>query len=79
MQGVRQQFSKGDRAALLSPMLIDPSRASGHAFTMVLAPDGIIYKEEGEIRLLPLRRVVLAHLPDSGCIGDAASWGNQRV
>jgi peroxiredoxin len=68
------QFASDDVYGLQAAF--DSSWDSGVPFTVVLAPDGkIVYKEEGEIRLLPMRRAVLAHLPDMGYIGNAAYWG----
>jgi hypothetical protein len=31
----------------------------------------------GEIRMLELRRAILAHLPDMGYIGNAAYWAKR--
>ena len=46
---------------------------------IVLAPDGsIIYREEGQISLLKLRRAILAALPDAGPFaGNAAYWSRR--
>jgi hypothetical protein len=51
---------------------------SGVPFTIVISPDGkVIYQEMGEIRMLELRRAILAHLPDMGYIGNAAYWAKR--
>ena len=72
--GVRNfQFASDDVYALQEAF--DKKWDSGVPFTIVLAPDGkVIYQEMGEIRLLELRRAILAHLPDGGYIGNAAYW-----
>jgi thiol-disulfide isomerase/thioredoxin len=56
----------------------DPTWESGVPFTIVIAPNGkVIYREEGEIHLLSLRRAILANLPDMGFPGNAAYWARQ--
>ena len=72
--GIRNlQFASEDIYGLQAAF--DSSWGSGVPFTVVLAPDGkVIYKEEGEVQLLELRRSILAHLPDMGYIGNAAYW-----
>ena len=72
--GVRNlQFASDEVYALQEAF--DKKWDSGVPFTIVLAPDGkVIYQEMGEIRLLELRRAILAHLPDGGYIGNAAYW-----
>jgi thiol-disulfide isomerase/thioredoxin len=72
--GVRNyQFASDDVYAMQEAF--DKSWDSGVPFTIVLAPDGkVIYKEMGEIRLLELRRAILAHLPYGGWIGNASYW-----
>jgi thiol-disulfide isomerase/thioredoxin len=56
----------------------DPAWQSGVPFTMVLSPDGkVVFRQEGEVDILKLRRVILAHLGDSGYPGIAAYWKQQ--
>lgn len=44
-------------------------------FTVVLAPGGkVLFRQEGEVDILKLRRTILAHLGDSGYPGIAAYW-----
>src|SRR5215469_202808 len=58
------QFASADVYKLQEAF--DKSFDSGVPFTMVLAPDGkVLYKESGLISLLPLRRTILANLPDN--------------
>jgi peroxiredoxin len=54
----------------------DPTWESGVPFTIVLAPDGkIIYRHEGELNILGLRRAILAKLGDNGPFaGNADYW-----
>jgi peroxiredoxin len=67
------QFASDDVYALQEAF--DKKWDSGVPFTIVLAPDGkVIYQEMGEIRLLELRRHILAYLPDLGYIGNSAYW-----
>jgi thiol-disulfide isomerase/thioredoxin len=45
----------------------DPTWESGVPFTIVLAPDGkIVYRHEGAVDVLTLRRAILANLSDRG-------------
>ena len=67
------QFASDDVYAMQEAF--DKNWNSGVPFTILLAPDGkVLYQQEGEIRLLELRRNILAHLPDLGYIGNAAYW-----
>jgi hypothetical protein len=53
----------------------DPNWQSGVPFTMVLSPEGsLIFRQEGEVDILELRRALLAHLGDSGYPGIAPYW-----
>lgn len=54
----------------------DSGWESGVPFTIVLAPDGqVIYRHEGELDVLALRRAILANLPDGGAFaGNAQYW-----
>lgn len=70
------QFASDDVYALQADF--DPKWESGVPFTIVLAPDGkVIYREEGEVHLLALRRAILAHLPDQAWVGNSAYWSEQ--
>jgi hypothetical protein len=44
--------------------------------TMVIAPGGeVLYKKEGKIDILEVRRTILAAMPDTkGYIGSKAYW-----
>ena len=55
---------------------VDPKWQSGVPYTIVLAPDGtVIYRREGEVDILKLRRAILANLPDVGMFaGNQAYW-----
>ena len=57
----------------------DPRWESGLPFTLLLAPDGHeIYRREGELDILALRRTILAHLPDGGpFVGNPQYWSER--
>lgn len=54
----------------------DKSWDSGVPFTLVIDPEGhVIFQHAGEVDILKLRRVLLAHLPDAGPFaGDDEYW-----
>ena len=54
----------------------DPKWDSGLPFTIVIAPDGkTIYRRQGEVDILALRRAILGNLPDAGFFaGNAQYW-----
>lgn len=57
----------------------DPKWESGVPYTVVLAPGGeMIYREEGEVNILKLRRIILANLPDPTYKGHRAYWASQQ-
>jgi peroxiredoxin len=67
------QFASDDTYAMQAAF--DAKWESGVPFTMVIAPDGkVLYKKEGEVDILQLRRVILANLPDPDYIGHRAYW-----
>jgi hypothetical protein len=44
-------------------------------FTILLAPARkVLYRKEGEVDILELRRAILANLPDPDYIGHRAYW-----
>jgi peroxiredoxin len=56
----------------------DPKWESGVPFTMLIAPDGkVLYRKQGDIDILELRRVILANLPDQDYIGHRAHWATR--
>lgn len=56
----------------------DPKWESGVPYTVLLAPDGkVLYREEGEVDILKLRRIILANLPDPDYIGHRAYWASK--
>jgi thiol-disulfide isomerase/thioredoxin len=56
----------------------DRSWQAGVPFTMVIAPGGkVLYQEQGEIRILRLRRVILANLEDGRYAGHRAYWASR--
>jgi thiol-disulfide isomerase/thioredoxin len=70
------QFASEDTAAMQAAF--DPSWQSGVPFTVLLAPDGkILYKSEGEVDTLELRRIILGNLPDTYWFGHRALWAKK--
>ncbi|HEY3836872.1 MAG TPA: TlpA family protein disulfide reductase, partial [Bryobacteraceae bacterium] len=69
-------FGSTDTYALQAAF--DPKWESGVPFTMVLAPDGkVLYRKEGEVDILEVRRVILANLPDQSYVGHRAYWAGE--
>jgi len=53
----------------------DPGWNAGVPYTVLLGIDGrVIYKQQGEIDPLEVRRLILANLPDDDYIGQQAYW-----
>ena len=70
------QFASDDTYAMQAAF--EPKWQSGVPFTMVIAPGGaVIYQKEGEVDVLELRRIILAHLPDDSYKGHAAYWATK--
>ena len=47
-------------------------------YTMLIAPDGkVIYKIQGPIEPLKLRRLILASFPDDDYVGQNAYWNSK--
>lgn len=70
------QFDSTDTYALQAAF--DAKWESGVPFTMVLAPDGkVLYRKEGEVDILEVRRVILANLPDQSYVGHRAYWATK--
>jgi peroxiredoxin len=69
-----KQFATDDRAGLQAAW--GESWNLGAPLTMVIAPGGnVLYKKEGKIDILAVRRIVLANMPDTGgYIGSRAYW-----
>jgi peroxiredoxin len=57
----------------------DPKWESGVPYTMVISPDGkVLYREQGELNILKVRRIILANLPDPDYIGHRAYWASAK-
>jgi len=55
----------------------DPTWKSAVPYTMLIGTDGsVLYKEQGSIDALELRRLIIANLPDDDYIGHQAYWRN---
>ncbi|MGA2327506.1 MAG: redoxin family protein [Bryobacteraceae bacterium] len=74
--GRNLQFASEDTYAMQAAF--DPKWESGVPFTMLIAPDGkVLYRKQGDVDILELRRVILANLPDSDYIGHRAYWATR--
>jgi thiol-disulfide isomerase/thioredoxin len=74
--GRNLQFGSEETYAMQAAF--DPKWESGVPFTMLIAPDGkVLYRKEGEVDILELRRVILANLPDSDYLGHRAHWATR--
>ena len=72
--GPNKQVATADRSAVQAAW--GATWNPGAPLTMVIAPGGgVLYKQEGKIDILEMRRIVLANMPDtSGYIGSKAYW-----
>jgi thiol-disulfide isomerase/thioredoxin len=53
----------------------DPEWNAAVPYTMLIRPDGqVVYKHQGEINPLELRRLIIANLADDDYIGHQAYW-----
>jgi peroxiredoxin len=53
----------------------DPSWESGVPFTIVIAPGGkVLYRKEGEVDVLEVRRAILGHLENETYVGHPDYW-----
>jgi peroxiredoxin len=69
-------FASDDTYAMQAAF--DPKWEAGVPFTMLIAPDGtVIYRKQGDVDILELRRIILANLPDSDYIGHRAYWASK--
>ncbi|HEY7303528.1 MAG TPA: redoxin family protein [Bryobacteraceae bacterium] len=57
----------------------DPSWQAGVPYTVLISPDGkILYREQGALDILKLRRTIQANLPDPDYIGHRAYWASAQ-
>jgi thiol-disulfide isomerase/thioredoxin len=69
-------FASSDTYAMQAAF--DPKWESGVPYAMLIAPDGkVLYQTQGEIKILELRRLILANLPDPDYIGQRAYWATR--
>ena len=67
------QFATEDTYGLQAAF--EPKWEGGVPFTMVIAPGGkVLFQQQGEIDVLALRRVILAHLENETYIGHPDYW-----
>jgi len=70
------QFASTDTYAMQAAF--DPTWDSGVPFAMLIAPDGkVLYRSQGEVDILELRRIILANLPDPDYLGHRAYWATK--
>jgi peroxiredoxin len=70
------QFASDDTYGLQAAF--DSKWESGVPFTMVIAPGGkVLYRKEGEVDVLELRRIILANLENQTYVGHPAYWAQQ--
>jgi peroxiredoxin len=56
----------------------DPGWNGSVPFTMVIAPDGrVLYREQGKMDVLRVRRAILASIPDADYVGQNAYWNSK--
>ena len=66
-------FGTGDLYGLMAAF--DPKWNAAVPYTMLIRPDGeAVYKQQGPIDALELRRLIVANLPDDDYIGHQAYW-----
>jgi peroxiredoxin len=70
------QFATEDTYGLQAAF--DAHWESGVPFTMVIAPGGkVLYRKEGEVDVLELRRIILANLEDQTYVGHPGYWAQK--
>ncbi len=70
------QFASDDTYAMQAAF--DPKWESGVPYTIVLGPGGkVLYRKEGEVDILEVRRIILANLPDPDYVGHRAYWATK--
>jgi peroxiredoxin len=56
----------------------DPDWSAGVPYTVLIGPDGrVLYKEQGSLDILKVRRLILASLPDDDFVGQQSYWSNK--
>jgi thiol-disulfide isomerase/thioredoxin len=70
------QFASDDTYALQAAF--DAEWDGGVPFTMVVAPGGrVIYRQQGEVDVLAMRRAILANLENETYVGHPAYWASK--
>jgi peroxiredoxin len=71
--GRNLQFATDDTYGLQAAF--EPKWEGGVPFTMVIAPGGkVLFQQQGEVDVLALRRVILAHLENETYVGHPDYW-----
>lgn len=56
----------------------DPNWNGAVSYTVLIGPDGtVLYKEQGSLDNLQLRRLILASFPDDDYVGQNAYWNSK--
>jgi hypothetical protein len=70
------QFASDDTYAMQAAF--DAKWDAGVPFTMLIAPGGqVLYQKIGEVDILEVRRIILAHLSDADYLGHRAYWASK--
>ena len=69
------QFATSDTYGLQAAF--EPTWEGGVPFTMVIAPGGkVLFQQQGEIDILAVRRIILAHLENETYVGHPDYWAH---
>ncbi len=56
----------------------DPEWTGAVPYTVLIGPDGkVLYREQGSLDILKVRRLILGSLPDDDFVGQQAYWTNE--
>ncbi|MGO9239613.1 MAG: redoxin family protein [Bryobacteraceae bacterium] len=70
------QFASDDTYAMQAAF--DAKWEAGVPFSMLIAPGGeVLYQQIGDVDILELRRIILAHLSDADYLGHRAYWASK--
>jgi thiol-disulfide isomerase/thioredoxin len=73
----RNLLFNGNDAADIMPAFGDTGWNGGAPFTVLIGPAGeVLYKTQGGMNALELKRAILKHLPDDHYIGQHAYWNS---
>ena len=56
----------------------DPSWSGGVPYSVLIGPDGkVLMQKNGQVDILPTRRLILASFPDDDYVGQNAYWNSK--